>query len=175
MWFTESDFRLGFSQNCAIQLGVVFLLLQALEVAAAAAAGSPFIGIIIWSFLAEDLGVACLRDHRSKEEETSEANKGSKQARGGLVFCGVFSAEGGGMGTRDIENLDAEDMFNEKDRRNPLVLCGAIATAGVLCAGLLAFRKGDFNRSQQMMRARVGFQAATVALMVGTVYVQGKT
>ncbi|KAH9556435.1 hypothetical protein CY35_07G027600 [Sphagnum magellanicum] len=79
------------------------------------------------------------------------------------------------MGTRDLENLDAEDMFNEKDRRNPLVLCGAIATAGVLCAGLLAFRKGDFNRSQQMMRARVGFQAATVALMVGTVYLQGKT
>ncbi len=54
-------------------------------------------------------------------------------------------------------------------------MIGAIATAGVLCAGLLAFRKGDFNRSQQMMRARVGFQAATVALMVGTVYVQGKT
>jgi hypothetical protein len=174
LWFTESNFRLGFSQNCAIQSGVVFLLLQALEVAAAAV-GSPFIGIIIWSFLEEDLGVGCLRDHRSKEEEASKANKGSKQARGGLVFCGVFSAEGGGMGTRDIENLDAEDMFNEKDRRNPLVLCGAIATAGVLCAGLLAFRKGDFNRSQQMMRARVGFQAATVALMVGTVYVQGKT
>jgi hypothetical protein len=79
------------------------------------------------------------------------------------------------MGARDLENLDAEDMFNEKDRRNPLVLCGAIATAGVLCAGLLAFRKGDFNRSQQMMRARVGFQAATVALMVGTVYLQGKS
>jgi uncharacterized membrane protein len=55
------------------------------------------------------------------------------------------------------------------------LVIGAIATAGVLCAGLLAFRKGDFNRSQQMMRARVGFQAATVALMVGTVYLQGKT
>jgi hypothetical protein len=93
LWFTESDVRLGFLQNCAIQSGVVFLLLQALEVAAAAAAaGSPFIGIIIWSFLEEDLGVGCLRDHRSKEEETSKANKGSKQARGGLVFCGVFSA-----------------------------------------------------------------------------------
>jgi hypothetical protein len=81
LWFTESDFRLGFSQNCAIQSGVVFLLLQALEVAAAAAAaaaGSPFIGSIIWSFLEEDLGVGCLRDHRSKEEETSKANKGSK-------------------------------------------------------------------------------------------------
>ncbi len=76
MWSTESDFRLGFSQNCAIQSGVVFLLLQALEVAAAAAAaGSPFIGIIIWSFLEVDLGVVYLRDHRSKEEETSKASK----------------------------------------------------------------------------------------------------
>jgi hypothetical protein len=66
-----------------IQSGVVFLLLQALEVvAAAAAAGSPFLGIIIWSFLEEDLGVGYLRDHRSKEEETSKPNKGSKQARG---------------------------------------------------------------------------------------------
>ncbi len=73
MWFTESDVRLGFLQNCAIQSGVVFLLLQALEVAAAAAAaGSPFIGIIIWSFLEEDLGVGFLQDHRSKEEETSK-------------------------------------------------------------------------------------------------------
>lgn len=134
MWFTESDFRLGFSQNCAIQLGVVFLLLQALEVADPDSTRSPFIGIIIWSFLEEDLGVACLRDHRSKEEETSEANKGSKQARGGLVFCGVFSAEGGGMGTRDIENLDAEDMFNEKDRRNPLVLCGTFSLPAAAAA-----------------------------------------
>jgi hypothetical protein len=135
LWFTESDFRLGFSQNCAIQSGVVFLLLQALEVAAAAAAtGSHFKGIIIWSFLEEDLGVGCLRDHRSKEEETSKANKGSKQTRGGLVFCGVFSAEGGGMGTRDLENLDAEDMFNEKDRRNPLVLCGTFSLPAAAAA-----------------------------------------
>ncbi len=82
MWFTESDFRLGFSQNCAIQLGVVFLLLQALEVAAAAAAGSPFIGIIIWSFLAEDLGVACLRDHRSKEKKQAKRTKEASKQEG---------------------------------------------------------------------------------------------
>jgi hypothetical protein len=106
-----------------------------LEVAAAAAAaGSPFIGIIIWSFLEEDLGVGYLRDHRSKEKETSKANKGSKQAKGGLLFCGVFSAEGGGMGIRDLENLDAEDMFNEKDRRNPLVLCGTFSLPAAAAA-----------------------------------------
>jgi hypothetical protein len=53
------------------------------------------------------------------------------------------------------------------------VLTGAIATAGVLLAGLVSFKQGNFNRSQMFMRARVGFQAATVALMVGTVYVEG--
>ena len=51
---------------------------------------------------------------------------------------------------------------------------GALATLGVLVGGLLSFRQGNHNRSQLLMRARVGFQAATVALMVGTVYYQGK-
>ncbi len=46
----------------------------------------------------------------------------------------MFSAEGGGMGTRDIENLDAEDMFNEKDRRNPLVLCGTFSLPAAAAA-----------------------------------------
>lgn len=35
---------------------------------------------------------------------------------------------------------------------------GAIATGGVLCAGLVAFRKGNQHMSQQMMRTRVLFQ-----------------
>jgi len=79
------------------------------------------------------------------------------------------------MRSRDMEVMeDSEDMFsNKKEHRNPLVLCGAIATAGVLLAGLVSFKQGNFNRSQMFMRARVGFQAATVALMVGTVYVEG--
>lgn len=51
---------------------------------------------------------------------------------------------------------------------------GAIATAGVLVAGLVSFRQGNFRRSQMLMRTRVGFQAATVALLVGSVYLQGK-
>ncbi|KAG0580892.1 hypothetical protein M758_4G210800 [Ceratodon purpureus] len=81
------------------------------------------------------------------------------------------------MGSR-AEHMfqDDEDMFsNKKEHRNPLVLCGAIATAGVLLAGLVSFKQGNYNRSQMFMRARVGFQAATVALMVGTVALQGKT
>ncbi|MCO5546965.1 hypothetical protein L7F22_000404 [Adiantum nelumboides] len=47
---------------------------------------------------------------------------------------------------------------------------GALATLGVLVGGLLSFRQGNHQRSQLLMRTRVGFQAATVALMVGTVY-----
>lgn len=53
-------------------------------------------------------------------------------------------------------------------RRNPLVLLGAIATAGVLGIGLVAFKKGNAELSQQMMRTRVLLQGATVAIMVGS-------
>ncbi|CAK0761703.1 hypothetical protein CVIRNUC_002886 [Coccomyxa viridis] len=60
-----------------------------------------------------------------------------------------------------------DDMFKER-RRNPLVLFGAAATAGVLCAGLLAFKQGNPGLSQKMMRARVAFQAITVGLMAGS-------
>ncbi|CAL5219588.1 g1450 [Coccomyxa viridis] len=60
-----------------------------------------------------------------------------------------------------------DDMFKER-RRNPLVLVGAAATAGVLCAGLLAFKQGNSDMSQRMMRARVAFQAITVGLMAGS-------
>jgi len=38
----------------------------------------------------------------------------------------------------------------------------------VLTAGLISFRDGQAGRSQALMRARVGLQAATVALMVAT-------
>ncbi len=55
------------------------------------------------------------------------------------------------------------------------VLLGAIATAGALVVGLSAFHVGDCRLSQKMMRNRVGFQAATVALMAGASYLQGKT
>lgn len=81
------------------------------------------------------------------------------------------------MASRGVEMFhEDEDMFStKKEHRNPLVLCGAIATAGVLLAGLVSFKQGNYNRSQKFMRARVGFQAATVALMVGTVALQDKS
>ncbi|BDA42173.1 probable respiratory supercomplex factor 1, mitochondrial [Coccomyxa sp. Obi] len=66
-------------------------------------------------------------------------------------------------GRQDFGN----DILQER-KRNPLVLVGAAATAGVLCAGLLAFKQGNADLSQKMMRARVAFQAVTVALMAGS-------
>ena len=50
-------------------------------------------------------------------------------------------------------------MFEER-KRSPLVLVGALATAGALVAGLVAFRKGNANLSQSMMRTRVLFQVS---------------
>lgn len=81
------------------------------------------------------------------------------------------------MASRGVEVFhEDEDMLSiKKENRSPLVLCGAIATAGVLLAGLVSFKQGNYNRSQMFMRARVGFQAATVALMVGTVALQDKS
>mmetsp|Transcript_4069 Transcript_4069/g.11502 ORF Transcript_4069/g.11502 Transcript_4069/m.11502 type:complete len:96 (-) Transcript_4069:138-425(-) len=67
----------------------------------------------------------------------------------------------------DIREMEAE-LFPEKTKRNPLVLVGALATAGVLMGGLVSFHKGNQKLSQTMMRTRVLFQGATVALMVGT-------
>ncbi|CAK9197910.1 unnamed protein product [Sphagnum troendelagicum] len=81
------------------------------------------------------------------------------------------------MASRGLNKLEAAgDTFRrEGRRRNPLVLLGAIATAGALVVGLSAFHVGDCRLSQKMMRNRVGFQAATVALMAGSAYLQGKT
>ncbi|CAN0890251.1 RING-H2 finger protein ATL48 [Linum grandiflorum] len=66
-------------------------------------------------------------------------------------------------------NLD--QFYEEKKRvRNPFVPLGALATAGVLTAGLVSFRRGNSQLGQKLMRARVVVQGATVALMVGTAF-----
>eukprot|EP00850_Spirogloea_muscicola_P005601 SM000026S08850 [mRNA] locus=s26:10859:11427:- [translate_table: standard] len=71
----------------------------------------------------------------------------------------------------------ADDILGHR-KRNPLVPLGtpsrAVATAGVLVAGLVAFKQGKYGRSQQLMRARVGVQAATICLMVATVLIGGR-
>jgi len=62
-----------------------------------------------------------------------------------------------------------EDILpGPKGTRNPLVIVGAGITGAVLCCGFLAFKSGNTNMSQQMMRARILAQGATVALMVGS-------
>ena len=53
------------------------------------------------------------------------------------------------------------------------LISGAFMTAGVLAAGLISFKRGNSQLGQQLMRARVVVQGATVALMVGTAYYYG--
>lgn len=47
-------------------------------------------------------------------------------------------------------------------------------TAGVLTAGLISFKKGNSHLGQQLMRARVVAQGATVALMLSSAYYFGE-
>ena len=80
----------------------------------------------------------------------------------------------GGGGIRDGAPPDGEipeEMFPSPSstyKRNPLVIAGGLLTAGVLVGGLVAFRNGNQNISQNMMRTRVLFQGATVALMLAS-------
>ncbi|CAL9150354.1 unnamed protein product [Musa hybrid cultivar] len=77
------------------------------------------------------------------------------------------------MGAADAQ---IEDLFvSKKPIKNPLVPIGALMTAGVLTAGLVSFRQGNSQLGQKLMRARVVFQGATVALMVGSAYYYGET
>jgi len=47
-------------------------------------------------------------------------------------------------------------------------MVGAVSTAGILLGGLLAFRRGNQQLSQYMMRARVVAQGTTVAVMAAS-------
>ncbi|XP_028088825.1 RING-H2 finger protein ATL48-like [Camellia sinensis] len=72
-------------------------------------------------------------------------------------------------------NPELDELFQGKKRvKNPLVPIGAFITAGVLTAGLISFRQGNSHLGQQLMRARVVVQGATVALMVGSAYYYGE-
>ncbi|KAI0488640.1 hypothetical protein KFK09_028479 [Dendrobium nobile] len=67
------------------------------------------------------------------------------------------------------------ELADEKKRvKNPLVPIGALLTAGVLTAGLISFRNGNSQLGQKLMRARVVFQGATVAVMVGSAAFYGE-
>ena len=67
------------------------------------------------------------------------------------------------------------ERFTRKFKADPLVPLGAGATGAVLVGGLLSFAKppsrAQSRRSQNFMRARVGLQALTVAILAyGTFY-----
>ena len=54
------------------------------------------------------------------------------------------------------------EKLKRKSRREPYVPLGVLTTIVILGFGLRAFKKGDKNRSQVMMRYRVAAQGATV-------------
>ena len=68
----------------------------------------------------------------------------------------------------DPTSLPEDILPPRKNIKSPFVLVGAGITGAVLCAGFVAFKSGNANVSQHMMRARIFAQAATVALMIGT-------
>mmetsp|Transcript_36041 Transcript_36041/g.71723 ORF Transcript_36041/g.71723 Transcript_36041/m.71723 type:complete len:110 (-) Transcript_36041:118-447(-) len=57
------------------------------------------------------------------------------------------------------------DKVWRKTRDQPLVPLGALLTTGFLLSGFSAFRRGDKQRSQLLMRGRVAAQAFTVIAM----------
>lgn len=52
-------------------------------------------------------------------------------------------------------------------RKNPMVPIGAGVTAGILLAGLFAFKNGSQIWSQRLMRMRVLAQGATLVVLAG--------
>ena len=72
------------------------------------------------------------------------------------------------LSCRYMANPHDDDILPKPKKRSPLVLVGAGVTAAVLCAGLAAFRDGNFATSQRMMRLRVLAQSATIGTMVAT-------
>ncbi|XP_055301011.1 HIG1 domain family member 2A, mitochondrial-like [Sitodiplosis mosellana] len=68
-----------------------------------------------------------------------------------------------------------QETFIEKCKRkfneNPFVPIGAFGAIGALSYGLFSMYKGDVQRSQYAMRARIGCQGfAVAALIVGFIY-----
>lgn len=60
-------------------------------------------------------------------------------------------------------------------QKNPLVPAGALITGGVLMAGMLAFKRGNTQLSQTLMRARVVSQGATLIVLAVSVAGMGKS
>lgn len=65
--------------------------------------------------------------------------------------------------------LDSNARKLDALKKNPLVPAGAIGTGMVLMAGLFAFKTGNPQLSQQLMRARVLAQGATLSVLAVSV------
>jgi hypothetical protein len=77
--------------------------------------------------------------------------------------------------SEELEDKSEKRMEHLKKlaKYNPLVPIGCLVTIGVLGNGILAMKNKDKNKSQRMMRYRVGAQGITViALVIGTMATQ---
>ena len=77
--------------------------------------------------------------------------------------------------SEELEDKSEQRMEHLKKlaKYNPLVPIGCLVTIGVLGNGILAMKNKDKNKSQRMMRYRVGAQGITViALVIGTMATQ---
>ena len=97
-------------------------------------------------------------------------SKTASPGRAFVVRSGTSSARSGAaaMDATLKEKVRAGEVDIYGKKRNPFVIVGAFATAGVLFAGIAAFRRGNQAMSQNMMKARVMCQGLTVGLMVAT-------
>ena len=62
--------------------------------------------------------------------------------------------------------------FVDKLIEQPAVTGGCLLTTAMLVGGLASFRKGNAQRSQQMMRARVVMQGLTLVVITSILYTQ---
>lgn len=104
-------------------------------------------------------------DHGAVRHRIPSRIEGGSSRGVHVVALRFVSGGKGGMTDAPWNEMES-DPFPR--RRSPWVLVGAMATAGVLVTGLVAFRKGNAALSQSMMRARILVQGGTVAVMVAT-------
>lgn len=93
---------------------------------------------------------------------------GEMKKTGGKIIMRRANEDGGGEEVHepsfDVCYGDDGGKFS-KFSKNPLVPIGAVGTACILVAGLFSFKSGNTRLSQQLMRARVLAQGATLGVL----------
>ncbi|XP_014661769.1 PREDICTED: HIG1 domain family member 2A, mitochondrial-like [Priapulus caudatus] len=104
----------------------------------------------------------------SAENKTNHAS--SDKAFGDLAWL-PSSHQGNQPETTEFVPFHAEGLKEKllrKTKENPFVPAGCLLTAAVLSYGLWSFRTGNMQKSQTMMRLRIGAQGFTIgALLLG--------